>query len=256
MKKLHLLLFLLLVVTTFSNCKKEEEESEKFAPKQTQYGFAINYTAKWCGPCGSWGAPAIHDLHDVDADKVVAITAHASGDPMHNRNLYYSFSASDQRYTGGGIPSFWVGDTKTYRTSAMTTLLNRTAVAGMDMKANKENGKMKIDAQVKFFEAGSGEYYLSILVLEDGIDGGSSASNSYQQNGTNDPDYKHDFVLRACHVQNNAYGELIATDPEINKTFDISTEIDIDSSWDKVYPVLLLWHKNANNFYEFVNAYK
>jgi hypothetical protein len=254
MKRLQLLIIALLIATSFSNCKKDDEN--KLDPKQTQNGFAINYTATSCGYCGSWGAPAIHDLHDVDADKVVAITAHSSGDPMHIRNLYYTFAASDQRPTGGGIPSFWVGDTKTYSTGAMTSLLSRTAIAGMDMNSSKKNGKMKIDAQVKFFEAGTGEYYLSILVLEDGIAGGSSASSNYQQNGTSDANYEHDYVLRASHVQGNSYGELIATDPAKDKTFDISTEINIDSNWDKVYPVLLLWHKKANGFYEFVNAYK
>jgi hypothetical protein len=255
MKKFHILLIALLVITTISSCKKKDDE-EKLAPKQTQFGFAINYTAKWCGPCGSWGAPAIHSLHDVDGDKVIAITAHASRDPMHNRDLYYTFGAADQRPTGGGIPAFYVADTKTYSTSAMTSLLGRTPIAGMDMKSSKKDGKMKVDAQVKFFEAGYGEYYLSVLMLEDGIDGGNSASYDYQQNGTNDPDYKHDFVLRASHVQGNSYGELITTDPAKDKTFDISAEMDIDSDWDKVYPVLLLWHKNANGFYEFVNAFK
>jgi len=255
MKRFQLLLVAFLVAATFSNCKKEDEV-QKLAPKQTQNGFAINYTAKWCGPCGSWGAPAIHALHDVDADKVVAITAHAGGDPMHNRALYYSFGAQDQRPTGGGIPAFYVGDNKTYSTSAMTNLLAQTPVAGMDMKSSKKDGKMKVDAQVKFFEDGTGEYYLSILMLEDGIDGGTSAPSDYQQNGTSDPNYKHDFVLRASHVQGNSYGELIATNPAKNKTFDVSAEMDIESGWEDVYPVLLLWHKNTNGFYEFVNAFK
>jgi hypothetical protein len=253
MKRLHILFITLIIVSSFSNCKKEDEQLN---PKKEQYAFAINYTATWCGYCGSWGAPLIHDMYNIDSNKVIAITAHANGDPMHNHDLYYTFGSNDQRPTNGGIPAFWVGDSKTTDQNAVNTLLNKDVLAGMDMKSSKKDGKMKVDAQVKFFEAGSGEYYLSILILEDGIAGGNSAPSNYQQNGTSDSDYKHDFVLRASHVQGNSYGELIATDPAKDKTIDVSAEITIDSTWDKVYTVLLLWHKNANGFYEFVNAYR
>jgi len=254
MKKIQTLLLALLVVATISSCKKKKDD-ETLAPTQDQYGFAINYTATWCGYCGSWGADAIHDLHDVDAAKVVAICAHDGGDPMHINSLFGTFSAQNQRYTGGGIPSFWVGDTKTHSNGAMTNLLAQTPIAGMDMKSSKKNGKVKVDAQVKFFDAGTGEYYLSILLLEDGIPGGNG-TGSYEQNGTSNANYEHDYVLRGSHVSSNSYGELIATDPASGKVINVSGEITYDSSWDDIYPVLLLWHKNANGFYEFVNAFK
>lgn len=143
MKKL--LLAILALGLVFTSCKKDEEEETTLSPSAAQRGFVINYTASWCGPCGSWGAPLIHDYANA-APSGVAITAHASGDPMNN-SLYSSFSSD--RTTGGGVPSFWVGDTKTTSPSAMTDLLGQPAEAGVDYKYSVSGTTIRGDALKK-----------------------------------------------------------------------------------------------------------
>jgi hypothetical protein len=257
MKKFTIILMLFVLVA--SACKKDEEEEEtsKLNPTATQKGFAINYTATWCGHCGNWGAPLIHDYSKA-ASTVVAICAH-SGDPMSN-DLYASFTAD--RTTGGGIPSFWVGDTKTTNGNAMKDLLaSGNAVAGVDYTYKVEGGVMTVSTETKFFSAGSGDYYLSVLVLEDGIDGSSSAGQ-YKQSGTansypND-DYRHDFVLRASSVSGNAYGQLLGSNPPKDKVYTKEYKINVDASWKNPYAVAIIWNKVAGNApqYKFVNALK
>jgi hypothetical protein len=253
------LAFLLLASVLFFTACDKENSGDKLNPTQTMYGLAINYTATWCGPCGNWGAPLIHDLKNVNASKVVAITVHASGDPMYLQNLYSEFSAD--RTTGGGIPSFWVGDITGSggATANMQSLLAQIPDAGIDYKIVKNNGVFEIKAQVKFFNAVQGEYYLSTLVLEDGIDG-STNSGAYKQNGVSNPEtYKHDFVLRAS-ATGNSYGELLVNGPVTqNQTFDKTYSVNIDPTWtNDVYVVCLLWKKDnstgAPNF-KFVNAF-
>jgi len=260
MKKLTFILLAFILVATA--CKKDDEENQdgtsNLSPTAKQKGFAINYTATWCGHCGNWGAPLIHD-YAKDAPNGVTICAHAGGDPMNNP-LYNSFRAD--RTTGGGIPSFWVGDQKTTDKNAMKTLLaSGDAVAGVDYSYSKEGGVMTVKVKVKFFASGSGDFYLSVLVLEDGIDGSSSAGQ-YKQSGTStsypNDDYKHDFVLRASSVSGNAYGELIASNPAKDKEFTKEYKISIDNSWKNVYPVAIIWKKESGNApeYKFVNALK
>jgi hypothetical protein len=221
-------------------------------PQQKQMGFIVEYTATWCGPCGDWGAPKMHDIYKMG--DVVGIAAHADGDPMYNAALYSSFNTS--RPDGGGIPSFWIGDENNYNASTMTALKGQTAVAGVTFSNEKVGDKMNVKTMVKFFSGVSGDYYLSVYLLESGIDGGASAG-SYKQNGTTDPNYKHDFVLRTAATPSNAYGEKIATGTiaagtEIKKDYTIT----IDPTWDKnLYVAAVLWRLNGT-MYEYVNAWE
>ncbi len=263
MKKLLFILMAFALVA--SACTKTDDDddggddggSSGLNPTAAQKGFAINYTATWCGHCGDWGAPLIHTYAD-DAPKGVAICAH-SGDPMSN-SLFASFKAD--RTTGGGIPSFWVGDQKTTNKSAMANLIaTGNAVAGVDYTYSVSGGVMTVKTSVKFFAAGSGDYYLSVLVLEDGIDGSSSAGQ-YKQSGTSNSypndDYHHDFVLRASSVNGNAYGEKIASSPAKDKTINKEYKISVDASWKNPYAVALIWKKESGAVpqYKFINSLK
>jgi len=254
MKKLILFLLALAIVSVACNKDDDDDDDNKssLSPKQEQYGFAINYTAKWCGPCGSWGVPLIHD-YATAAPNGAVICAHASGDPMHNATLYTAFTAD--RTTGGGIPSFWIGDTKTTNGSAMAGLLATAAEAGVDLSFEVSGSDMNIKTKTEFFGAGTGDYYLSVLVLEDGIDGGPG-SGAYEQNGGG-AGLLHDFVLRAA-AGNIAYGELITSNPSSGKTVEKDYTIPLDASWIDVYPVAIIWNydSSGNPKYMFVNSKK
>ncbi len=252
------LFFLLLVFgVIFSSCKKDEEEAQ-LNPTQTQNGFAINYTASWCGPCGNWGAPLIHDYASA-APSGAIICAHASNDPMNNP-LYGSFSAD--RTTGGGVPSFWVGDVKTTSASAMSELRANAASAGVDYKYSISGTTMTVETKSKFFSALSGDIYLSVIVLEDGINGNSTAGQ-YKQNGTSssypNDDYKHNFVLRASATGNEAYGEKITSNPASGAVIDKTYTITLDASWKNPYAVCILWRYDASSgapTYKYLNSLK
>jgi len=259
MRKLTLIVLSALVL--FIACKKTEiiipEAPAFLEPKQEQWGLAINYTATWCGFCGSWGAPLIHDFDKMG--KVVTVANHDSGDPMFNLALKTQMSVD--RPVGSGIPSFWVGDEKTKETSKMTQLLAKIPTAGIDMKIRRIENSMKIAYMVKFFSAGVGDYYFSLWMLESGIDGSSSAG-SFAQAGTSDPNFKHDFVFRKAYG-NKVYGEKILTNPATGATHEGVVDMPIDAAWKKnVYIAACLWRYDtagnpaANNpNYKFVNGF-
>lgn len=240
-------------------CDKDETEDgpTELVVVQEQVGFAINYTATWCGPCGDWGAPLIHDFADAGNGNVVAITAHASGDPMYNNSLYSSFNSD--RPDGGGIPSFWVGDKSTTKMSDMNELLSRNPIAGVALNYSVEGSTMTVNTRTQFFSTVSGIYHLSVLLLESGIDGSSSAGD-YEQNGTAYPEsYAHDFVLRASSVEGLAYGEKIVVDPSKGDVLDKQVSFTINANWtNSLYPVAIIWKKNSlgEPVFEFINATK
>ncbi|MHC1707652.1 MAG: Omp28-related outer membrane protein [Bacteroidales bacterium] len=215
----------------------------------------LEYTATWCGPCGSYGAPQMHDIYNLG--NVVGITAHADGDPMHNATLYSSFASA--RPTGGGIPSFWVGDVSDGDVNDMQTLLQRVPEAGVACTHSIVGNKMEVKALVEFFKNLSGDFYLSVYLLESGIDG-SAGAGDHAQSGTNDPEYKHDFVLRTAATPSNAYGEQVASGSvtegtQIRKDYTI----DINPLWntEKVYAAVVLWKKDSGSgMYEFINAFE
>lgn len=256
MGKLVFLLFCLVLI--YTSCSKDDNNKQgdhSLTANQRQWGLAINYTATWCGPCGSWGSPLIHELSQVD--EVVAITVHSANDPMFNSALYKSFNAD--RPSGDIIPSFWIGDEKSQELNTMNSLLQQIPVAGIGIESSQTESSITIKTKTEFFMAGSGQYYLSVLILEDGINGSESAGN-YKQNGVADPvNYKHDFVLRASSVNNNVYGEELISNPEKGSIVDKEYEIVLNPGWDQhVYPVAILWQVNlfSNPQYRFINAIK
>lgn len=262
MKKLSLLL--LAFVLVLGACKKEEEtDAEALNPTATQKGFAIEYTSTTCSICGSKGGPLIHKYaEDAPNSVVLALHVNGSSDPMANNQLSYGFS--DDRPSGGGIPSFWVGDEKT-STNDQDAMLNLiatgNAIAGVDIKYTKEGDNMKVETLTKFFGAGTGDYYLSVYILENGIDGSSTAPTGYVQPGASysypNDDYKHDFVIRAASVGNNVMGEKIVTDPTADQEISKSYTIALDPSWEKtLYAVAVIWKYDMNGTikYSYVNS--
>ncbi|MFO7722019.1 MAG: hypothetical protein R6V49_02245, partial [Bacteroidales bacterium] len=211
MKKILFLMIGLAIM--FGSCNKEDDDSNTdkgIVVKKEQWALAINYTATWCGYCGSWGAPLIKETGALP--RVVAIAPHASSDPMYNQSLYSGFTS--ERETGGGIPSFWVNDEKTGQNTTKSAAEAATALlpaAALGMKAEKVGTTYNVKVKAEWYTAGTGDYYLSVFLLEDGIDG-SATSGAYKQSGTSDPNYEHYFVLRASATA-GVYGDVIASVP-------------------------------------------
>ena len=263
MKNLSLILVAFMLV--FAACKKDktgEEDPDALAPTAAQKGFSIEYTSTTCGICGNQGFTLSHQFAK-DAPQGVMITLHvnSNSDKMANNTLSYGFN--DDRPVQGGIPKFYVGDKKILpsETNAMKDLISQgDAVAGIDIKYEKDGSNMKVETLTKFFKAATGDYYLSVYILEDGIDGSSKAPQGYVQAGgkyshPND-DYKHDFVIRASSMNNNVMGEKIVSNPAQDAEISKSYTIPLDASWKDVYAVAVLWKYDAsgNIKYKYVNS--
>ncbi|MFO7723290.1 MAG: Omp28-related outer membrane protein, partial [Bacteroidales bacterium] len=138
---------------------------------------------------------------------------------------------------------------------AATALL---PAAALGMKAEKVGTTYNVKVKAEWYTAGTGDYYLSVFLLESGIDG-SATSGAYKQSGTSDPNYEHYFVLRASATA-GVYGDVIASVPAAGFTVEKDFSINILPDWQKnVYPVAILWKydpSGAKPHYKFINAIK
>jgi len=257
--------FALLTITAmlFAACGKDDDKDDTPAPvglnpTQTQWGWTLQYTRTNCGICGSKGGPLIKQLHNLG--KTVCIAAHVGGgnDPMET-TLYYPFS--QDRPSGGGIPSFWVGNHKvsyngTEAADSIKAWKSRVPCAGVDMSYTITGDVMTVKTKTKFFSAQTGEFKLGVILLEDGIDGGES-SGTYNQAGAGD--YTHNYVLRAV-AAGNAYGEVIITSPTSGKVIDKEYTFTLNAAWVKknCYPVAMIWKYDAtaNPKHQYINAFE
>lgn len=227
-------------------------------PQNIQNGFAIEYTATWDQFSGGWGAILLYK-YAADAPNGAIIAAHLSGDPMKSQ-LSYSFVYD--RNHGGGIPSFYVGNNKTTDANAMSNLMNTPTNCGIDYQYALSADSIYVYTKTKFFSPLQGDYYLSVLILEDSIDGSSNAATYYTQKGTSttypNDDYLHNFVLRASSVKDSAYGELLTQNPTLNMEVDKSYTIVLDPLWQNPYPVCIIWKyiAGAKPEYHYINSLK
>lgn len=176
--------------------------------------------------------------------------------------LLYSYEGS--RPTGGGIPSFHIGDIKT-PTSGMQlyidTLLKKSPEAQVKFKEDLVGDKMNITSKIKFFKNVTGEYYISFYLCEHDIDGGVNSGVGYKQTGGSS-DYKHNNVVRSGNDMNNAYGKTISVGSVLSNTvIDYSCSIDVNPKWNKskLFVTAVIWKKNSDNMavckYLFVNGW-
>ncbi len=254
----YLVLLLLLVYA----CSKKDQEVVESIDFFGQWALVINYTAASCYNCGAWGAPLVHDLEE--SDNVVAICVHSLSDPMYTPIM---LSFKKDRESGGEIPVFWVGDVKTLDEENTRNVVNsmktKHPAAGLEISHSILDTTMHVSVKSTFSVAGTGVFYLSVFLLEDGIDG-SYSTGFYRQIGTlhsypND-DFTHDFVLRCSSTGSEAYGEKIIEQPAKDQVILNEYAFSIKAySKENVYPVAVLWEYNqegAKPHYKFINAIK
>ena len=239
-------LFTLLFMLCFSGIVMGQEP--------VQNSLITKVTASWCSNCGTWGWEFFENAVEDNEAAATLIAAHYSGDlsTAIGQELATEFGASGQ-------PTFYFGEEKlgissgniaTERAAlqllvdenrAKTPIANTAIIAG-----ELANGKIDMTANTKFFQEAEGEFYLSILLLENGV------INSQSGQGAN---AVHKNILRAS-ATSSAFGNMIASgsvqaEVELQSNFIF----DLDPSWneDNLSVSFILWNKVGDNF-EFVNT--
>jgi hypothetical protein len=270
MKKLNLFFYIFLFLFVLS-CNKYEEVSKQttnandLTPEMKQWAFMGELTSTTCGICGSSGYNNFNLAKKTNSGKIIALAFHCNfpQDSMDCFGLRYSYQNS--RDGGSGIPQFFIGDNYISYNSlqlSIDSILKRTPEAQLKFSVSRSGNIMSIASKIKFFKNVSGEYYVTFFACEHNINGGATAGTGYKQ-ASGASDYKHNNVVRASQVMNNAYGEKFstATSFNANQIIDYNCKITLDPKWNlgNIFVTAVIWKKNPDNTaacqYLFVNGW-
>ncbi len=225
------------------------------AQEPVQRSLITKRTATWCSNCGNWGWAFMEGLMEDNGDKATYIGAHYSGDLQTDPGIAFT-----DQFGGSGQPNFFFGENKlsvgssSYPTqqimlkqlideaSAIAPIANTAILEG-----DTADGKIEMTARTQFYQEAEGEFYLSILLLEDGV-----VNNQAGQG----PNAVHKNVLRGSATQ-SVFGDALASGAiEKDASFLTPFSIDLDPSWNvnSLTLAFIIWNKVGNE-YTFVNTY-
>ena len=235
MKKITLCLLALIFL--FISCGKNDqlEPIEDWTPSQSIQVVVLEQTGTWCGACPN-GASVLRSLDEEYGDQIVPIAIHGSNNDPMQISCYSNFR-SDR--SNSKFPSFFITENRisTSLSTAKTKVNNKLSGdvnAAIAIKKTINANDIIIETKTKFFNAMEGDYYLSVYITEDDIDGGTGSGAYKQSNGGSN--YKHDHVLRASATDNNFWGELIASEPIANNSIEKTYTIAKETNWvDEIY---------------------
>ncbi len=218
---------------------------------QTQSSLIIKKTATWCPPCGGWGWDLFEQLIDDNEDKAIIWAMHYSGDLISPTT-----QGINSNLSGAGQPRFYLdnvdqGSSSSAIRSAIMSGVNQNATEAPIANAiatniSVDNNQITLTVKSKFFAEASGEYYLNVYIVENGV------INNQAGRGNN---AVHKKVLRD-DMAGFAFGEIVAQGTiSANATFSTDFTIPVAAGWNtnNIELSTIIWKKNGTK-YDFVNG--
>lgn len=222
--------------------------------EQVQRTVVTKRTATWCPNCGSWGWTLMEGLIADNADKAILIAAHENGSSLANP----AAEEITANWGSFGQPTFFVNEVNQNVSSSSAAAKREDIKAQVDAAFASQpianvgfaptynDGKIWVDAKVKFFQEATGEYFLGTYLLED---------NVFANQSGNATDNNHMRVLQYSFTDGTWGLPLtngnVAADTEFSQSF--SLEIG-DPEGSDYHVVGIIW-KLEGGVYKPVNAW-
>ena len=224
MKKFLALIPAAALAFTWASCKKEDVAEGQVISVSSVYKCVVwEYSATWCGPCGQYGYPAMHDImadYDHARHKAVGIFMHPPDDlvdvaPEGQADIKTFFGFSGTPDAAANLESAY----PTYLEPKVADAIadHPTAKAGVGMAYTLSGNTMTITTKTVFFEALTGKYNLAVYVTEDHM--------MNDQNGQTG-EVEHNDILRVV-AGGNAFGTTIVSDPAKGTKIDGSYTVTL-----------------------------
>ena len=227
---------------------------------QQSMGLVTKMTATWCGPCGSWGWTLWEDIIAEVGEKSVLMSVYSpTSSELNNTTAaqwgsdfdvqgYPNYCVNGKNRTAysssGGI---YTSTTKTNAVNASDSTYSTSPVAAAVYSKVISGTTITVNTATQFFSAASGEYYLGVYVIEDGV--------IEDQSGDAGAGASHHVVLRGA-MDGNAYGTLLVNGTAGTDVMENTFTMEMESDWvaDNITIGLVIWNKVSGS-YNFVNAY-
>lgn len=280
MKKMYLLAFVAVTSLALISCQKDEKPDDNtggggdvyssITVPQTNTALVVKHSGTSCPPCGGWGWTAWDEIRATNTANARFVTAfddnfvaklfinQVSEDWANGLalNSWPTFCANYKVQTAKSGSSIDVTKTKENVQTAVNTHAGAPVLANAAFKATVDGDLMKLNIKTKFFQAGDGEYYMAVYVVEDGVMGAQSGHASYPN------PVAHEFVLRDTYNPtgslNPSYGTVISSGAVAAGTeFKTEYTYRIEPTWNKdnIHTYVVIWKKVGTKF-EFVNSSK
>jgi len=268
----------------FVGCKKNKDDNGgngTLEPANVQRAWVWETTGAWCGYCPN-GTEDMKMAEHVYGGKILPIAYH-TGDALQTG----TGQALASNFPTSGVPNFYVNNQNAGQSidSYIQQVIAQAPSAGVGHSWTYDEGSntYSVNAKVKFFTAGSGEYYVGCYVLQGAINASDNLTQSDFTNRLEDRQdgsfmttywkvdaaivggtalikansrYQHGHSIYG-HAGDNPWGQQI-TAPAIgaNESFEFNFNISslgmLQTSGASI--VTVLWKKNGST-YEFVNGY-
>jgi len=243
MKKTLSILSLVLCISILS-CKKDTAVTPISNVSSTFKMVLWEYTATWCGPCGSNAFPAFDATNKNNESYVCGIS-------MHPSDGVSSGSASGQSelktfFGFGGTPQAAINFNKKFgfgsnAESNKTTLQNHAntaktvkAKAGIGISKSVVGNSLEIQIKTVIFEDLTGDYNIAVYVIENGL--------AASQTGHTPNLVTHNHVYRG--TANGVWGKKLAGNLTKSRIIDDSFAFPIPNdvkNRDNLQVVAVIW---------------
>ena len=252
---------MLVMVASLSSCRKKgctdpnslsynpeakKDDGSCTTPTALKKALIFKKTATWCPYCGDWGNTYSNDITSSFPNcQVIAL----HGDMTMESTVG---DAIMDALPSAGWPHFYSGAedyTPQYNySSVINTELAEAVEVSMAMEKSTNGSTINVKVQSQWLGSTSGEYFLAVYVLEDGI-----VATQQIDGSPADPNFVHDHVLRG-EASGAAFGKAITINGEgYLEEFDIALGSSMVPA--NCYPVAVMWKRNGAN-YDFVNLIK
>lgn len=248
-----------------SNATKDDGTCQIVDPNQRYLVLEIG--AAHCAPCGSYAIPALEKtIQTLGSERIIPISIHANGDfPLHSQtsvelaNSPNYYNTSIPRFAGGSELLF-VGVNRDIQTNvdrikkAAEKTLALLPIVNSFVQKNFTDTGITVEVTSKFHNSGTGDFYLAVYILEDGI-----VHPQLIRNPAGDDTIKKDMIHN--HVLRTSIGPtfgtpLISGIVEKNHTIKkvMSKKLIADWKRENLHIAIVIWKRDSNGKYYFENG--
>lgn len=252
---------------TTSSCGKpagyvdNATDAADLAVQKKQRAIVTYYGATWCPPCGAYGDPTKEHMESKYGSDVIILNSQGAwqGDAISSKssfgcmfgNAFTKFVKSTSAPYG-----FWSGANyamkdRGFYTSSSTNnskadtdidaIIANSPVVGVAAQASFSGNTINIQTLAKFYNA-SGEHYIGVYLLEDGVDAKQKIS------GAADAITSHENVIRAAASTGNtlgteSMGTSFAANQEVSGNYTITVPSKVKNKANLQIAVVI-WEAN------------